>query len=68
MNLETLAEELRGEHVEDSLWNASCRLEELRKRVESEVVQEELFGFEQRLDILLGDIKEYALWVAEGDE
>jgi hypothetical protein len=65
MNNEKLAEELRGKHVEDSLWDASCRLEQLRKRCESEVLQDEIFGFEQRLDILLGDIKEYALWLGE---
>ena len=68
MNNEILADELRGKHVEDGLFDASCRLEQLRKRVESEVIQEELFGFEQRLDILLGDIKDYALWLGEEDE
>ena len=63
----TLAEELRGEHIEDSLWNASCRLEQLRKRCD-ESLQDDIFDFEQRLDNLREEIKDYALWLGEEDE
>jgi len=67
MNNERLAEELRGKHVEDSLWNASCRLEELRKNC-NEALQDDIFDFEQRLDNLREEIKDYALWLGEGEE
>ena len=61
----TLAEELRGRDIEDSLWNASCRFEQLRKRAESMTAQEDLWKFEQRLDLLLEEIKDYALCLEE---
>jgi len=67
MNNERLADELRGKHVEDSLWNASCRLEELRKNC-NEALQDDIFDFEQRLDNLREEIKDYALWLGEGEE
>ena len=67
MNNERLADELRGKHVEDSLWHASCRLEELRKNC-NEALQDDIFDFEQRLDNLREEIKDYALWLCEEDE
>lgn len=67
MNNERLAEALRGKHVEDNLWDASCKLEELRKNC-NEALQDDIFNFEQRLDNLLEEIKDYALWLGEGDE
>ncbi len=67
MNNERLADELRGKHVEDSLFDASCRLEELRKRCD-ESLQDDIFDFEQRLDNLREEIKDYALWLGEEDE
>ncbi len=60
-----LAEELRGEHIEDSLWNASCRLEELRKNCNESVQADDILNFEQRLDLLLEEIKDYALCLEE---
>ena len=67
MNNERLAEELRGTQIEDNLWDASCKLEELRKNC-NEALQDDIFNFEQRLDNLLEEIKDYALWLGEGDE
>jgi hypothetical protein len=67
MNNEKLAEELRGTHIEDSLWDASCRFEQLRKRAESMTAQEDLWKFEQRLDLLLEEIKDYALCLEEDE-
>lgn len=67
MNNERLAEELRGADIEDHLWDASCRLEELRKNC-NEALQDDIFDFEQRLDNLREEIKDYALWLGEGDE
>ena len=67
MNNERLAEELRGTNIEDNLWDASCKLEELRKNC-NEALQDDIFDFEQRLDNLLEEIKDYALWLGEGDE
>jgi len=67
MNNEKLAEELRGKHVEDSLWDASCRLEQLRKRCD-ESLQDDVFDFEQRLDDHREEIKDYALWLGEEGE
>ncbi len=67
MNNEKLAEALRGKHVEDGLFDASCRLEELRKNC-NEALQDDIFDFEQRLDNLREEIKDYALWLGEEDE
>ena len=67
MNNERLAEELRGTDIEDQLWHASCRLEELRKNC-NEALQDDIFDFEQRLDNLREEIKDYALWLGEEDE
>lgn len=67
MNNERLAEELRGTQIEDNLWDASCKLEELRKNC-NEALQDDIFNFEQRLDNLLEEIKDYALWLGEEEE
>ena len=49
------------------MFDASCRLEQLRKRCD-ESLQDDIFDFEQRLDNLREEIKDYALWLGEGDE
>ena len=43
MNNERLAEELRGTDIEDHLWHASCRLEELRKNC-NEALQDGIYS------------------------
>ena len=68
MNNERLAEELRGTDIEDHLWHASCRLEELRKNCNESVQADDILDFEQRLDNLREEIKDYALWLGEEDE
>ena len=67
MNNERLAEELRGTEIEDHLWHASCRLEDLRKNC-NEALQDDIFDFEQRLDNLREEIKDYALWLGEEEQ
>ena len=47
--------------------DASCRLEQLRKRCD-ESLQDDIFDFEQRLDNLREEIKDYALWLGEEEE
>jgi hypothetical protein len=60
-----LRDELRSNDIEGALWHASCHFEVIRKNLDQNnhpVWAEEILDFEQRLDALLEEIKDYALY------